>query len=170
MIKKQKITRVYTERNEHMTIRKSDSDIAQAIFTVNRHAKTAPDNQFLYALKKEALMKMILQDRAKKIGLHFSKNPRKSQQQSSVLVKCGDYYFHMLPKKEDFEQLDHLGHLDESYRNPPSRMNLKVAKEILSELTGLQPEKKAPVAQQAANTYKSRQMDRFYTPKRSYFD
>ncbi|PSL27695.1 YkyB-like protein [Planomicrobium soli] len=153
-----------------MAIRKSDSDIAQAIFTVNRHAKTAPDNQYLYALKKEALMVMILQDRAKKIGLHFSKNPRKSQQQSSVLVKCGEYYFHMLPKKEDFDQLDHLGHLDESYRNPASRMNLKVAKEILSNLTGLQPEKKTQPMQPIAKPYNARQTDRFYTPKKSYFD
>lgn len=153
-----------------MAVRQSDSDIAQAIFTVNRHAKTAPDNQFLYALKKEALTVMILQDRAHKIGLHFSKNPRKSQQQSSVLVKCGEYYFHMLPKKEDFEQLDHLGHLDESYRNPPSRMNLKVAKEILSQLTGLQPEKKAAAVPAASSSYKPRQTDRFYTPKKSYFD
>src|SRR5699024_3297472 len=125
-----------------MTSSKSDSDIAQAIFTVNRHAKTAPDNQYLYALKKEALSIMILQERAQKIGLHFSKNPRKSQQQSSVLVKCGNYYFHMLLKKEDFENLEHLGQLDESYRNPPSRMNLKMAKEMLSELTGLTPKKK----------------------------
>ncbi|TWT04801.1 YkyB family protein [Planomicrobium sp. CPCC 101079] len=153
-----------------MAVRKSEADIAQAIFTVNRHAKTAPDNQYLYALKKEALMAMILQGRAKKIGLHFSKNPRKSQQQSSVLVKCGEYYFHMLPKKEDFEQLDHLGHLDESYRNPPSRMNLKVAKEILSELTGLQPEKKKSPVPAIPKPYTTRQTDRFYTPKKSYFD
>lgn len=149
---------------------RTDSEIAQAIFTVNRHAKTAPDNQYLYALKKEALLKMILQERAQKIGLHFSKNPRKSQQQSSVLVKCGNYYFHMLPKKEDFEHLDHLGHLDESYRNPPSRMNLKMAKEILSDLTGLQPQKKEAVTSHFSKSYKPRQVDRFYSPKKSYFD
>lgn len=149
---------------------RTDSEIAQAIFTVNRHAKTAPDNQYLYALKKEALLKMILQKRAHKIGLHFSKNPRKSQQQSSVLVKCGNYYFHMLPKKEDFEHLDHLGHLDESYRNPPSRMNLKMAKEILSDLTGLQPQKKEAAASHFSKSYKPRQIDRFYSPKKSYFD
>ncbi|MFD1862307.1 YkyB family protein [Planococcus chinensis] len=156
-----------------MPTQKSDSEIAQAIFTVNRHAKTAPDNQYLYALKKEALSAMIIHNRAQKIGLHFSKNPRKSQQQSSVLVKCGNYYFHMLPKKEDFEQLEHLGQLDESYRNPPSRMNLKTAKEILSDLTGLQPQKKETQQTQAAHyakTYKPRQSDRFYTPKKSYFD
>lgn len=153
-----------------MVAKRSDSDIAQAIFTVNRHAKTAPDNQYLYALKKEALLSMILQNRAQKIGLHFSKNPRKSQQQSSVLVKCDDYFFHMLPKKEDFETLDHLGHLDESYRNPPSRMNLKVAKEILKNFTGLEPVKKEAANQQFSKSYKPHQTNRFYTPKKSYFD
>lgn len=153
-----------------MTNRRTDSEIAQAIFTVNRHAKTAPDNQFLYALKKEALSMMILQERAQKIGLHFSKNPRKSQQQSSVLVKCGNYYFHMLPKKEDFEHLEHLGQLDESYRNPPSRMNLKMAKEILSEITGLLPKKKETPKPHFTKSYQPRQLDRFYTPKKSYFD
>jgi len=158
------------ERNDSMAFNKTDSDIAQAIFTVNRHAKTAPDNQYLYALKKEALLLMITQNRAQKIGLHFSKNPRKSQQQSSVLVKCGNYYFHMLPKKEDFDRLEHLGQLDESYRNPPSRMNLKTAKEILSEFTGLRPQKKDTPAAQIAKSYKPRPIDRFYTPKKSYFD
>lgn len=153
-----------------MATQKTDAEIAQAIFTVNRHAKTAPDNQYLYALKKEALSAMINKNRAKKIGLHFSKNPRKSQQQSSVLVQCGNYYFHMLPKKEDFEQLDHLGQLDESYRNPPSRMNLKTAKEILSSFTGLQPQKKEAPQAPFAKTYQPKDADRFYSPKKSYFD
>lgn len=149
---------------------RTDSEIAQAIFTVNRHAKTASDNSYLYALKKEALNMMILQNRAQKLGLHFSKNPRKSQQQSSVLVKCGNYYFHMLPKKEDFENLEHLGELDESYRNPASRMNLRSAKELLSELTGLQPAKKETTKPYTSKSYEPREMNRFYSPKKSYFD
>ena len=149
---------------------RTDAEIAQAIFTVNRHAKTASDNHYLYALKIEALNKMILQNRAQRIGLHFSKNPQKSQQQSSVLIKCGDYYFHMLPKKEDFESLEHLGHLDESFRNPASRMNLRSAKEILSELTGLQPAKRDATVANPAKSYEPREMNRFYSPKKSYFD
>ncbi|EIM05610.1 hypothetical protein A1A1_15318 [Planococcus antarcticus DSM 14505] len=153
-----------------MSSTKSDSDIAQAIFTVNRHAKTAPDNQYLYALKKEALNLMIETQRAHKIGLHFSKNPQKSQQQSSVLVKCGNYYFHTLPKKEDFSSLEHLGHLDDTYRNPPSRMNLKVAKEILRTLTGLEPQKKEAAVSNSTKSYQPCQIDRFYSPKKSYFD
>lgn len=153
-----------------MSNTRTDAEIAQAIFTVNRHAKTASDNHYLYALKKEALNKMILQKRAQKLGLHFSKNPRKSQQQSSVLVKCGNYYFHMLPKKDDFENLEHLGHLDESFRNPPSRMNLRSAKEILSELTGLLPVKKDESVTNPSKSYQPPEMNRFYSPKKSYFD
>lgn len=149
---------------------RTDSEIAQAIFTVNRHAKTAPDNQYLYALKKEALQKMILQNRARRIGLHFSKNPRKSYQQSSVLVQCGDYYFHMLPKKEDFNELNHLGELDETFRNPPSRMNLKTAKTILMEFTGLEPKKTEKSAARIPKVYTPRKSDRFYSAKKSYFD
>ncbi|MTD30410.1 YkyB family protein [Planomicrobium sp. YIM 101495] len=154
-----------------MATNRTDSEIAQAIFSVNRHAKTAPDNQYLYALKKEALSKMILQGRAKKVGLHFSKNPQKSQQQSSVLVQCGEYYFHMLPRKEDFAQLEHLGSLDETYRNPQSRMNLRTAKEILKEFTGLEPiTKKEPTSPVSRNTYTPKPQSRFYSPKKSYFD
>lgn len=154
-----------------MPTNRTDSEIAQAIFTVNRHAKTAPDNQYLYTLKKEALSKMILQNRAKKIGLHFSKNPRKSQQQSSVLVQCDNYFFHMLPKKEDFEQLEHLGTLDETFRNPQSRMNLRSAKEILKEFTGIEPEAKKETPASAARTaYTPKPSNRFYSPKKSYFD
>lgn len=153
-----------------MSSNSKDSQLAQAIFTVNRHAKTAPDNHYLYALKKEALRLLIEQNKAQKLGLHFSKNPRKSQQQSSVLVKCGEYYFHMLPQKEDFQQLEHFGELDESYRNPPSRMNLKHAKELLSSYTGLQTPPKERSAYSVAKRYEPKEANRFYSPKKSYFD
>lgn len=110
--------------------------LAQAIYSVNKHAKTALDNRFLYALKKNALEKLISQKRAKKIGLHFVNNPKFSQQQSSVLISCADYYFHTLPEKGDFKLLPHLGHLDDSYRNPVRRMSLNRAKEILIDFVG----------------------------------
>lgn len=44
-----------------------DEQLATAIYTVNRHAKTAPDNKPLYELKRLALEKMILDSRAKKL-------------------------------------------------------------------------------------------------------
>lgn len=34
-------------------------NIAKAIYTVNRHAKTAPNPKFLYLLKKRAVAKTI---------------------------------------------------------------------------------------------------------------
>lgn len=118
-----------------------DGEIATAIYTVNKHAKTALDNRPLYTLKRQALEKMILSGRAKKLGLHFVKQPRFSQQQSAVVVQCADYYFHTLPKKEDFKQLPHLGHLDETYRNPQRKMSLNVAKTILNDFLELQCKK-----------------------------
>ncbi|MFK2824836.1 YkyB family protein [Bacillus sp. B190/17] len=111
-------------------------NLAKAIFTVNRHAKTATNPKYLYLLKKKALLKMINEGRAKKVGLHFSSNPKNSQQQSDVLVVCGDYTFHIPPCKEDFSTLPHFGSLDEKRRNPKTYMNLTEAKKILQLYTG----------------------------------
>lgn len=130
-----------------MTVITEDEQIATAIYTVNRHAKTAIDNKPLYQLKKLAINKMLTENRAKKIGLHFVRNPRNSQQQSSVLIQCADYYFHLIPVKEDFKQLPHLGHLDDAYRNPIRKMNLKMAKQILTDFIGPQPIIKKPSKQ-----------------------
>ena len=80
---------------------------------------------------------LLYEGKAKKIGLHFSKNPKFSQQQSDVLVDCGEYTFHIPPTKEDFKQLPHLGTLDQSLRNPRSRMGLQQAKSILEDYTGM---------------------------------
>ncbi|MFD1705720.1 YkyB family protein [Siminovitchia sediminis] len=117
------------------------NNLSQAIFIVNRHAKTATDSKFLYSLKKQALEKMIKEKKAVKTGLHFSRNPKFSQQQSDVLVKCGNYTFHIPPTKEDFQQLPHLGHLDQHSRNPKTRMSLNYAKKLLQEYTGLKEPK-----------------------------
>ncbi|MEI5905946.1 YkyB family protein [Bacillus spongiae] len=110
--------------------------LSQAIFTVNRHAKTATNPKFLYTLKKQAILKMIKEGKASKVGLHFSQNPKFSNQQSDVLVKCGEYTFHIPPSKEDFKSLRHLGKLNQTTRNPKCRMNLTEAKRILQKYTG----------------------------------
>lgn len=41
-------------------------NIAKAIFTVNRHAKTALNPSFLYLLKKKAIEKLLEEGKAKK--------------------------------------------------------------------------------------------------------
>ncbi len=115
----------------------SVTTLSQAIFTVNRHAKTAGNPKYLYSLKKRALMKMIREGKAKKVGLHFSNNPKNSQQQSDVLIDCGEYTFHIPPSKEDFKELPHLGSLDERLRNPKCKMGLQQAKGILEQYTGM---------------------------------
>lgn len=112
-------------------------NLSQAIFTVNRHAKTAPNPKYLYTLKHEALKKLLTEGKAKKVGLHFSENPKYSQQQSSVLVECGNYSFHIPPSKSDFELLPHLGKLDQHVRNPKARISLYQAKKLLQVYTGI---------------------------------
>lgn len=112
-------------------------NLAQAVFIVNRHAKTAPNPKFLYRLKQESLKKLIEEGKAEKVGLHFSQNPRNSQQQSDVLVKCGDYLFHIPPTKTDFVNLPHLGKLDGRVRNPKASLSLNAAKALLQSYTGI---------------------------------
>lgn len=107
------------------------SDIAKAIFTVNRHAKTAPEPQHLYFIKKEAIKRLLHEKRAIKVGLHFSDHPKLSNQHSTLLVRVDEYYFHVPPAKEDFKTLEHLGTLDQGFRNPRTKMSLSQAKKII---------------------------------------
>ena len=122
-------------------------NLSQAIFIVNRHAKTAPNPKFLYKLKYMALHKLIKEGKAKKVGLHFSNNPKYSQQQSDVLIACGNYTFHLPPTKSDFAELPHLGKLDNHVRNPKTSLSLTQAKKVLSSYTGLKEDNKTSVPQ-----------------------
>ena len=110
--------------------------LGEAIYSVNRHAKTASNPKFLYKLKKQTIIKMLEEGKAKKIGLQFSDHPHLSFQQSDVLIQCGRYTFHIPPSKEDFQTLTHLGHLSKEVRNPSSRLSLSKAKKILMSYTG----------------------------------
>lgn len=112
--------------------------LSKALFIVNRHAKTAIDSTYLYQLKHAAIKKMLAEGKAKKIGLHFSRNPRFSQQQLDVLIACGNYYFHIPPTKEDIHTLTNLGKLDDQFRNPKTILPLREAKKILQVYTGIQ--------------------------------
>ena len=114
----------------------STEEIAQALYTINRHAKAAPKPQQLYALKKAAIEKLLNENKAKKIGLHFSKNPKLSNQHSTLLIKVAEYHFHIPPERKDFKNLKHLGHLDESFRNPQVKMSLSQAKKIIHHYIG----------------------------------
>ncbi|WP_185762575.1 YkyB family protein [Bacillus methanolicus] len=125
------------KNRSHPPLHSTVENLAQAIFTVNRHAKTAPNPKYLYKLKHEALKKMISEGKAKKVGLHFSQNPKLCQQQSAVLVVCGNYSFHIPPSKNDMKLLPHLGHLNQNVRNPKSRLSLNQAKKLLQSYTGL---------------------------------
>ncbi|RUL54055.1 YkyB family protein [Lysinibacillus antri] len=122
-------------------------NLSKALFVVNKHAKTAIEPKFLYDLKKKTIEKLLAEGKAEKIGLHFSKNPKLAKQTSTVLITCGEYLFHLIPSKEDFQSLPHLGNLDDQYRNPKANISLKQAKALLIAYTGLkQPEPTNPYA------------------------
>lgn len=143
-------------KNKH-----SIRQLAIAIYTVNRHAKTAPDNRQLYALKKMAIDKLLSSGTAEKIGLHFVDNPKFSKQHSTVLIRCDEFLFHTIPEKEDFNTLPHLGQQDPTSRNPQERMSLKTARELLSKYVGpihqIIPEKKKTVQKKSIHSIKATQ-------------
>lgn len=119
-----------------MSKRVSLRDIAKAIFTVNRHAKAAPEPQQLYRLKKKSILKLLKENRAKKIGLHYSNSPRLKSNHSTTLVQVDNYFFHILPEKRDFKELKHLGELDKGFRNPQTYMSLSNARRIIYDYLG----------------------------------
>lgn len=134
------------------------TQVAEALFIVNRHAKTAPEPKELYTMKKKTINKLLKENQAEKIGLHFSNHPKYSQQHSTLLVKVENYFFHIPPAKEDFKNLTHLGNLDADYRNPKSKMGLSKAKQVISDYLGIQePEKR-----RKNNT--NRNHSSYYTP------
>ncbi|MBT2687821.1 hypothetical protein J7I93_06490 [Bacillus sp. ISL-47] len=133
-----------SDKKQNPHLHPTVENLSQAIFTVNRHAKTAPNPKFLYKLKHDALQKLIKEGKASKVGLHYSGNPKNSQQQSDVLVKCGNYSFHLPPSKEDFSKLPHLGKLDSFVRNPKASLSLTTAKKLLMTYTGLKEHNSKP--------------------------
>lgn len=106
-------------------------DIAKAIYTVNRHAKAAPQPKQLYNLKKASINKLMREKKVTIIGLQFSQNPKNSVQHSTLLVQIGDYYFHTIPTKADIQHVPHLGEINYTYRNPKTHMSLSHARNVL---------------------------------------
>lgn len=139
-----------------LSLKVKTREIAEAIYTINRHAKTAPEPQQLYKLKKYAIEKLLQENRAVKAGLHFSDHPKFSNQHSTLLIRIEDFYFHIPPTKDDFKNLKHLGSLDQSYRNPQAKMSLSKAKRLVANYLGWTLEDQ--------NNKKPEHTSNYYTP------
>ncbi|WNF35077.1 YkyB family protein [Bacillaceae bacterium IKA-2] len=118
--------------------------IKHALYSVNRHVKTAIDKRELYDLKSKTLQKLLKVGHAEKMWLEYSSNPGKSKQSTVVLLKVGTktkgepHFFHMLPEKDDYSSLKHKGVVStQDLHNPKSNMSLKIAKEILLKFIGV---------------------------------
>ncbi|MFS0672275.1 YkyB family protein [Ornithinibacillus sp. 179-J 7C1 HS] len=145
------------------------SDLARAIYTVNRHAKTAPEPQHLYFIKKETIKRLLKEKRAKKIGLHFSEHPKLSNQHSTLLVKVDDYYFHIPPTKEDFQELKHLGSLDQNYRNPQTKMSLSQAKKLIYQYIDYKPVNKKTIRKTTSSYFTPSSLGKMdWPPRKTY--
>lgn len=113
------------------------NEIARALFIINRHAKTALNPKELYTIKKQAIGKLLDNQDAKKVGMHFSERPKLSRQHSTLLVQVGEYFFHVPPNKNDFKEVKHLGDLDKDFRNPKTQMSLTHAKKVVCNYLGI---------------------------------
>ncbi|MED2972879.1 YkyB family protein [Fictibacillus sp. B-59209] len=102
-------------------------DVHKAIYIINIHAKNAPA---LYPMKQRAIQKLLKEGRAVKIGLTYSPNPGNALQRLDVLIRVGDFLFHLPSTKEDRRNLEILED-DPEYRNPKVYMPLKRAKRLL---------------------------------------
>ncbi|RWZ60779.1 hypothetical protein EQV77_05650 [Halobacillus fulvus] len=122
----------------------SNKELAESLFIVNRHAKTAPQPKHLYDLKKHTIHKLLQENRAQKVGLHFSDHPKYSQQHSTLLIEIGGYYFHVPAQKKDFDKLEHLGKVDPSYRNPKPKRSLSKSKKTLYRYLNWEEPKREP--------------------------
>ncbi|RBW68939.1 hypothetical protein DS031_14090 [Bacillus taeanensis] len=111
-------------------------DIAVAIYIVNKHAKVAAKTSDLYSIKQKTIKRLLHEGKAQKVGLHFSTNPRLSQQHLDVLVKVGHFMFHIPSNKLDRNTLPVLGERNDLFRNPKIHMSLKKAKSILISYIG----------------------------------
>jgi hypothetical protein len=60
--------------------------IAQALYTINKHAKTAHHPKYLYLLKRKTIEMLLEEGRAEKLGLHYSPNPGLAKQRRDTLV------------------------------------------------------------------------------------
>lgn len=103
-------------------------EIAESLYIINKHAKTALDPNALYQLKNRVIQKLISMGKAEKLGLHYSDDNQFSKRKYEVLVKVNTYYFHIPATKNDFKTLPVLGEKDKSFRNSKVYISLKKAK------------------------------------------
>lgn len=126
-------------------------EITYAIYAVNRNLKTIGEptrKKYLYELKKKALLQLVSEGKAEKLGIHFSPNPKLCKQASDVFIVVGDFGFHIPATKADFKELPHLGERNEGKRNPKTYYPFKKAVHVLEnyvvDLPKVEPEKKKP--------------------------
>lgn len=116
-------------------------EIAQAIYVVNCRAKIVPDASMLYALKHDAIKKLVTEQRATRLCVHRFKRVHLFHSIRDVkvdintiftLVSCGEYIFHYPAERQDIKDLLFQQKII-GIRNPRSEMSYSSAKRLLIE-------------------------------------
>jgi hypothetical protein len=126
------------------------SQIAKALYTINRRTKIDKKAGKLYGLKKEVIEKLIQKGYAEKVGLQLFAYTANHPPSLTVLVEIYAnskvYYFHTLPNANDLLDLPHIGINNPELRNPRSSMPLNRAKQVLAKFCGHKlPKQKKPI-------------------------
>lgn len=106
----------------------STIEIAESLYIINKKAKHSSNKQY-YILKQTVIERLILEKKAKKIGLHRSPLPR-NKYKTETLVQIETYYFHLPPTNEDLDHLPILG-ARKGLVNPKIDKSVRMAKNTL---------------------------------------
>jgi hypothetical protein len=102
-------------------------ELLQAIGTINNHAKVAKS---LYFYKKEAIVKLLQEKKAKKIGIQ-----KLAPQKIYVVIKADDYIFHLPATSSDMKTLPTIPY-NPHVSNPKQYMSIKDAKSVVEQYIG----------------------------------
>jgi hypothetical protein len=105
--------------------------IAEAIYVINRHAKTTTDTERFYKLKRAALLKLLRENSAYVVGLQYHASRLSTTPRKYVLICCHNYFFHLVPTEYDLSSLPNV--VRNNYqRNRRVEISLETAIQIIS--------------------------------------
>jgi hypothetical protein len=106
-------------------------NIVQAIYIINRAAKMSRRSKTLYTLKRSALLKLLRENSAYVVGLHYYSSQRCSTPRYYLLICSHNYFFHLVPKHNDLSTHPTVTAI-KYHRNPLVTMPLDNAIKIVS--------------------------------------
>jgi hypothetical protein len=118
------------------------SQIAKALYIINRKTKVDKRATRLYSLKREVIEKLVEKGVARKVGLQLYSHTKRHDPALTVLIQIEvddkTYFFHTIPTPNDINSLPNLGKSQNDIRNPKTSMSLEQAERTLANFCGRQ--------------------------------